>query len=178
MLFVNPTALDWADAKGESLGTKGGFSWAARNRQTLAEMLGVRAPLLSALSCGALQTFPRTPVPRGGFASCSHLGFLGHTGACWPLESPRFSCQCAPSAGRGTWERGGNAVIWQRLLATSLAPGALLLPLGKAPSCCHPWARLPACCHPCSSWRWRASHVPLERQQLLEPLAALTIEFC
>lgn len=90
MLFVNPTALGWAGAKGESLGTKGGFSWTARNRQPLAEMLGVRAPLLPALSCGALQTFPRTPVSRGGFASCSHLEFLGHTGACWPLESRSF----------------------------------------------------------------------------------------
>lgn len=65
-LFINPTALGRAGVKGESLGTKGGFSWAARNRQPLAEMLGVWAPLLPASSCRALQIFPGTARAAGG----------------------------------------------------------------------------------------------------------------
>lgn len=146
MLFVNPTALGWAGAKGESLGTKGGFSWTARNRQPLAEMLGVRAPLLPALSCGALQTFPRTPVSRGGALPVVPIsGFSGTLEPAGPL-SHALSCQCAPSAGRGTWELGAGAVIWQHLLAASLAP--------RMTGAASP-ARLPVCCH-CSSWDWRA----------------------
>lgn len=135
MLFVNPTALDWADAKGESLGTKGGFSWAARNRQTLAEMLGVRAPLLSAWSCGALQTFPRTPVPPGRLCQLfpSRVSW-----ALWSLLAPGVTLFRA-SAHRGRDEERGNAGQAQHLLATSPMAGAASR------------AGLPVC-YPCSSW--------------------------
>lgn len=133
MLFVNPTALDWADAKGESLGTKGGFSWAARNSQTLAEMLGVRAPLLSALSCGALQTFPRTPVPRGGLCQ---LFPSRVSRAHWSLLAPGVPTLLVPvrtecgTRNVGTrCERGHLAAF----AANSLAPG----------HCFCPWAKLP-----------------------------------
>lgn len=139
VLFVNPTALGRAGAKGESLGTKAGFSWAARKRQTLTEMLGVWAPLLSALSCGALQTFPRTPVSRGGALPVVPIsGFMGTLEPAGPWSPAALWCQC------GT----GSAGLGQ---AQSLAGAASR-------------AELPVC-QPCSSWVCRASHVHLEWQQ-------------
>lgn len=137
MLFVNPTALDWADAKGESLGTKGGFSWAARNSQTLAEMLGVRAPLLSALSCGACRPSQGRPCLGGALPVVPISGFSGTLEPAGPW-SPHAS---RASAHRVRDEERGNAVRARSFGSVCChlpGPGALLLPLGKAPTAATP----------------------------------------
>lgn len=54
--------LVWAGAEGESLGTKGGFSQAARNRRWV-ELLGLRTPLRPVWSRRALGKLPGKPMP-------------------------------------------------------------------------------------------------------------------
>lgn len=149
MLFVNPTALDWADAKGESLGTKGGFQLGSQKKADTGRDAGSSGT--SALSLEPRGPSQGRPCLGGALPVVPVSGFLGTPEPAGPRSHALRSLVPA-RPGCGTGNVGTRA--------------------GAAPR-----ARLPVC-YPCSSWDWRVSHVPLEWQQHLEPLAAFASEFC
>lgn len=133
MLFVNPTALDWAERRvraWEQKGVSAGQPEIGRHWRRCWEFGHLCSQPGAA---GPRRPSQGRPCLRGSFASCSHLGFPGHPGACRPLESRSF----VPVRTEGH----GNSVQAQHLLATSLAPHGWCCLSGKAPCLLplHPW---------------------------------------